>query len=401
MRLEAQDSPPRILYGVQGEGRGHATRSLEVIRGLLEQGYTVKVLSGGDALPVLRQAGLHVTEIPLIRYQYSTSGRLSPWRTVTANTPKALGLLCRTGIAYEVVRRQVEAFQPDLCISDFEPYLSRIARKLRMPLVAIDHQHFLTETLLPRPDRLGKAFVLGLFRIGTLLLGGKPDRIITSSFWHFPRRPGSRAMLVGPFLASGMKSLQPVHGDHVVVYMKRAGYLNRLLPALRENPGRCFSIFSDWSDWRGAEDLPSHVQLLPVHRQVFLAALSQAHSLITTAGNQVIGEAIFLGKPVLAFPEPEVLEQELNATALERSGYGQACELSLLSGERLQRFLHAVPALRERIQAGFTARSDYDGGEKTFKTLQRMLRSRLGKGRFPVFASPQGISPAFASSATA
>ncbi len=138
-----------------------------------------------------------------------------------------------------------------------------------------------------------------------------------------------------------------------------------------------------------------------MHRQVFLAALSQAHSLITTAGNQVIGEAIFLGKPVLAFPEPEVLEQELNAAALERSGFGESCELRQLSGERLRRFLQAVPALRERIQAGFTARSDYDGGEQTFKTLQRMLRSRLGKGRLPGFASPGDLSPAFANSATA
>jgi Glycosyl transferase family 1 len=243
-------------------------------------------------------------------------------------------------------------------------------------LVAIDHQHFLTETLLPRPDRIGKAFILGLFRIGTLLLGGKPDRIITSSFWHFPRRPGSRALLVGPFLATGMKCLRPIHGETVVVYLKRACYLNRLLPALLANPGRRFRIFSDWAHDTYDGEIPTHVELLPVHRYGFLTALSEAHSLITTAGNQVIGEAIYLGKPVFAFPEPDVLEQELNAAALQRSGFGESCELHALSGERLHRFLQMVPVVREKLQASLASRSVYDAGEVTLKALRRILRSR-------------------------
>jgi uncharacterized protein (TIGR00661 family) len=385
----------RILYGVQGEGRGHATRSLEIIKALLEQGYAVKVLSGGDALPVLRGAGLEVFEIPLIRYQYTQAGYLSMWKTIAFNAAKAFGLLLRKGKVYAQVHREVMAFSPDLCISDFEPYLSRIARAARMPLVAIDHQHFLTETLLPRPDRLGKALALGLYRLGTLLLGGRPDRIIASSFWHFPRRPGSRALLVGPFFAAGLRDIQPTLGEGVVVYLKRAGYLHALLPAIQASPEIEFTVFSLWSPESRPQSMPANVTLRSVHREAFLTALGSSRCLITTAGNQVIGEAVYLGKPVLAFPEPEVLEQELNATALENSGFGQACPLRELDGHRLAAFFAALPHFRERMRKFRPSMEAYDGRKQTLKALHRFLRAQTQR-RQPVLAAtrPQ-LRPAF------
>jgi UDP:flavonoid glycosyltransferase YjiC (YdhE family) len=373
--------PARILYGVQGEGRGHATRSIEVIRALQEQGYTVKVLSGGDALPVLRSAGIEAIPIPMLRYHYGADGTLSPRMTLTSNVGKALGLFFRTGAAYRYVFGEAAAFAPDLCISDFEPYVSRVARDLRLPLVAIDHQHFLTETLLPRPRRLSKALALGMYQAGTWLLGGKPDRIITSSFWHFPRRPGSRALLVGPFLSSGMPAPQGDKafegGASLVVYLKRASYLRALLPALTAHGPMTVDVFSDWSsgsDGAVPANLPSHIRLRPIDRCAFLRALAGSQALVTTAGNQVLGEAIHLGKPTLAFPEPEILEQELNALALARSGMGEACSLQELSVERLDRFLEALPQYRRRLMNHRQSHSGYDGRADTLRFLRRMLK---------------------------
>lgn len=395
---------PRILYGVQGEGRGHATRSLEVIRALQEQGFVVKVFSGGDALPVLRAGGIDAIAIPLFRYHYRSHGSLSPWRTLTANTAPALGLFFRAGASYQSVLAQARAFAPDLCISDFEPYVSRIARALGLPLVAIDHQHFLTETLLPRPHRLSKFIALGLYQMGTAILGGKPDRIITSSFWHFPRRPGSRALLVGPFLSSCMPS--PRSGNpggqaaDLVVYLKRAGYLSSLLPAFSAHECLTVDVFSDWPDAtheNGAlpthsghrshsahpspsaqwPHLPAHIRLRSIDRGAFLQALADAQALITTAGNQVLGEAIHLGKPTLAFPEPDILEQELNAMALARSGMGEACPLHELDTARLDAFLRALPQYRRRLSQHRQSQAGYDGRDRTMRYLRRMVKARL------------------------
>ena len=44
------------------------------------------------------------------------------------------------------------------------------------------------------------------------LLAGRPDRIITSSFWHFPRKQASRAIFVGPFISGKLKQLRGARG---------------------------------------------------------------------------------------------------------------------------------------------------------------------------------------------
>lgn len=102
--------PARILYGVQGEGRGHAARSLQVIQWLSDQGHAVKVLSGGDAWQVLSGKGLDLVEIPMLRYHFAPSGALSPRRTVARNLMAVLGLFSGAGSAFARVARQYRSY---------------------------------------------------------------------------------------------------------------------------------------------------------------------------------------------------------------------------------------------------------------------------------------------------
>ena len=53
----------KILYGVNGEGLGHATRSRVVARHLIEQGHEVKIAASGRAFPYLSQFLPDVEEI--------------------------------------------------------------------------------------------------------------------------------------------------------------------------------------------------------------------------------------------------------------------------------------------------------------------------------------------------
>lgn len=369
----------RILYGVQGEGRGHATRSLQVIQGLRAEGHEVAVWAGGDALPLLRDAGVAVREIPLLRYRYDAQGRLSVPRTLTDNTATALGLWLCSGKEFQAMQVDFRAWDPEVVISDFEPFTSRLARLHRRPLLAINHQHFLTESVLPRQDGWRKAVLLALYSFGTAVLGGRPDRIITSSFHHFPKKRNSRALFVGPFLADSVKRLRPHRGEGMVGYLKQPRYLDALLPTLRRHPEIPVRLYSDWSRHPRLPALPAHVELRRPNRGEFLQSLAEARGLITTAGNQVIGEAIYLGKPVLAFPEPGVIEQELNAAALARSGFGLSCDLETGFTDAWEAFLTDEKAFHERL-AGFAAsHPGFDGLSPTLRALNRWLRrdSRL------------------------
>ena len=360
----------RILYGVQGEGRGHATRSLRILQALIHEGHEVLVLTGGDALPLLSAAlGNRVLEIPLLRYHYTPRGGLSVWRTMLRNA----GPLFRMGFRDAALESAVRRFRPVAAVSDFEPVTCRMARRFRLPLVAVDHQHFLTETRLPAVRGLGNKALLQCYRLGTHVLSGWPRRMIVSSFHHFPKKRGSRAVFVGPFLPEDVRALRPRDAGHVTVYLKRPACLSALLPTFAADPARRFEVFSGWErEW--AEPLPRNVSLRPVSRTAFLESLASAHALVTTAGNQVLGEAIWLGKPALALPETGVLEQAFNARALEESGCGQACSL--------QDFSPAVwawfTAARSRHMAGIAAfkrsHPHYDGLQATLCEIRKLAQ---------------------------
>lgn len=366
--------PARILYGVQGEGRGHASRSLQVIQWLMAQGHSVKVLTGGDALPVPSDRGMDLVEIPMLRYRFAPDGSLSPRRTILANLQPALGLCAGMGRSFARVAAIAEAFDPDLIISDFEPYASRLARIREVPLVAIDHQHFLTESALPVLPGWQKTLKLRMNQLGTYLLGGRPDRIIASSFHHFPRRRGSRAIFVGAFIPEALRTLRPESGESVTVYLKQPKYLDALLPVLRDAVGTEFRVFSAWGDSPPA-DLPPHIRPGKIDREAFLDSLARSKALLTTAGNQVVGEAIFLRKPVLAFPEPDVLEQELNALALTRSGCGESFPLNRFEAGTWSRFEGRLPHYQARLEAAHLNRDDLDGRIRALRVLGRILRS--------------------------
>lgn len=359
----------RILYGVQGEGRGHATRSLRVIEALLREGHDVRVLTGGDALPVLSAAfGARVLEIPLLRYHYDPRGALCPWRTLLRNARPALRIAFGDPALESAVRR----FAPDAVLSDFEPLTCRLARAFRLPLMAVDHQHFLTETMLPKVQGVANYLKLWVYRLGVHALSGRPRRTVVSSFHHFPKRRGSRASFVGPFLPEDVKRLEPRAGEGVTVYLKRPHYLAGLLPAMAARPERTFEIFADWSaEW--SLSLPRNVKLRPLSREAFLRSLAAARALVTTAGNQVLGEAIWLGKPTLALPEPGVLEQELNARALEESGCGMSVALGAFTAEAWSDFEARRPAFLRGLIAFKARHPRYDGLEATLRRIRRLL----------------------------
>src|SRR5215472_9225440 len=73
----------RILYGVFGYGRGHATRALSVLPELRRR-HEVIVLAGGDAYDAIAPEHA-VVRIPTLRYEYSPDGRRSLSRTLGEN----------------------------------------------------------------------------------------------------------------------------------------------------------------------------------------------------------------------------------------------------------------------------------------------------------------------------
>src|SRR5258708_2356216 len=164
-----------ILYGVNGEGSGHSTRAKEVISHLQTSGHKVHVVSFDRGLSNLR-ASFAVTEIYGLRLAY-VNNRMRYRRTLAQNlitAPQAVKSM-------KQLMRLAEEKSIELVITDFEPLSCHVGHRKRLPVIAIDNQHAITNTqvALPRGYRRDIAAV----KLLTKLMTPRADAYIVLSFF--------------------------------------------------------------------------------------------------------------------------------------------------------------------------------------------------------------------------
>jgi UDP:flavonoid glycosyltransferase YjiC (YdhE family) len=71
---------------------------------------------------------------------------------------------------------------------------------------------------------------------------------------------------------------------------------------------------------------------------------------ISNAGNQLVGEALYLRKPMMVLPEKGNFEQSVNGHLLRLSGGGDWFDLQRVTAADLDRFIQAIPHYRSRIR---------------------------------------------------
>lgn len=329
----------RIAYGVFGYGRGHATRAAAVLPALCER-HTVRLFAGGDAYHQLAP-GYAVTRIPTLAYGYGPDGRCSALWTARQNAWHVIEMLLH-GPEFQAVRDALLDFRPDVVISDAEPWLHRVARHLRIPRIGFDHFGILVycKPRIPLGDRIRSRRDALVYR----WLMGRPERIIVSSFYHAkPRWPGVR--VIGPLLRPEVLAVRPTRGPYLLAYFNKGQhqFTPSVESALR-NVGLPVVVYGAARQGRdGPLDFrsPSNVP--------FIEDLAGARAVVSTAGNQLVGEAVHLCKPMLVVPENSV-EQRLNAAALERRGFGRQVSERHFDVAVLRAFLDEESTFVENMQ---------------------------------------------------
>src|SRR5258708_22352048 len=130
----------RILYGVVGEGMGHATRSKVVCEHLVASGHEVKIVVSGRAHAFLAQSFRDVVEIKGLTIRY-VDNRMDLDGTLAKNVLAAPWMLAaNVGAYFEKVAR----FRPDAVISDFDSFAYFFAKRHRLPIISIDNQQIIS-----------------------------------------------------------------------------------------------------------------------------------------------------------------------------------------------------------------------------------------------------------------
>lgn len=353
----------RILYGVHGYSRGHATRAAAVLSELVKE-HEVLILAGPDAYDLLK-SDFEVQPIDSLRFYYGVEGRISPTITVQKNLPLLADMLLHGRRSRELDAR-VKAFRPDVAISDAEPWTHRVAWRLKVPRVGFDHFGIMVHCDVPFApgDRMKSA----ADRLAYKLLMGQPERVLVSSFYDAPVKKQSTTV-IGPLLREEVRQIEPPRkGQHLLVYLNNG--LHQLTPEVRaaftslDLPVKLYGC--------GEQPQDGNIQFRPPAGRAFLEDLASAFAVVSTAGNQLVGEALYFGRPLLVLPESTV-EQRMNAEAVARLGVGESGRFETLNAETLKSFLARVPEY-----AANARRRSTDGREDALRLLDRWIHE-LGK----------------------
>jgi uncharacterized protein (TIGR00661 family) len=301
----------RILYGVNGEGMGHATRSEVVISALLEE-HDVRVMASEAAFRYLSPRLEHVNEIFGPSFAMD-EGEIQRWGTVT-NTVAA----ARRELPASVRRwmTTVREWRPDVVVTDFEPLAGRYARWSRTPLVCVDNINMIDRCHHDAEILEGAVEDFRIARAVTRAMIPPAGDYVITTFFRPPILRG-RTQLVPPILRPAVIEAKPTRGEHLLVY---SGGERALIDALRACgvPSRVYGMRD--GDEVGTVDGP--ITYRPRSVDGFLEDLVSARGVITGGGFSLLSEAVYLGKPVLSVPLKGQFEQLMNARYLQREGYG-------------------------------------------------------------------------------
>ncbi len=320
-----------ILYGVNGEGAGHSTRAREVLAHLRASGHRLHVVSFDRGLRNLA-SDFEVTEIFGFRLDY-VRNRVRYGKTVLKNLVTAP----RASRSVRKLRRLARAWDIDLVITDFEPISCHVGHRLRLPVISIDNQHCLVygEISYPREYRREAAAA----KLVTRMMTPRADTYLVTSFFTPPLK-NKRTFLFPPILRKEVLEARPSVGSAVVVYVTSPSTeLANLLKGIRQQ-FICYGF--------GREGVDGNILFKKPSLQTFLQDLTAAKAVIANSGFSLISEALYLGKPYLAWPMKRQFEQVFNAYYVGQMGYGAYWED--LNKERIESFLFNLDLYRERLQ---------------------------------------------------
>jgi len=282
----------RILYGIQGTGNGHLSRSREVIRALEKEAKVEVLISGGN--PEL-DVGMKVHHrLQGLTFAFGTNGGIDLMRTLKKNRVKKF--------LKETAMFSLNKY--DLIISDFEPVTARAAFQQNRSCIALSNQASLLFDEVPKAK---KSDPVGQYII-------KHYAPCSLNFGYSYRKYNDRVYT--PVIRPELCSRVPFNRGHYTVYLPSYS-----IPKIKKVLGRLDAI--RWEVFSREVDKPINLgkmTVFPLDAASFEESLLTCEGVVTAAGFGTTTEALYLGKKLLVIPQKNQYEQACNAKALRQMG---------------------------------------------------------------------------------
>ena len=375
----------RILYGVVGEGMGHATRSKVTCEHLVERGHEVKIVVSGRAhdflaksFPSRRDAPDQVTVVEIkgltIRY---VDNRMDRDGTLARNLALAPSIVSNNVSAYY---DKVIGFDPDVVITDFDSFAYLFGKRHRLPVISIDNQQIISRCKLDPEVKKGIKVDYQMTKAFVRAKLPACEHYVVTTFFEPPIRKKFRddTTLVPPILRRAIldaKGRARV-GEHVLVYQTSASdsQLVSQLGELREHRFVVYGLKRHDQKSAHVGKTPSNVVLRDFSEEGFVTDLATSQAVVCNGGLSLIGEALYLGKPIFSVPVRNQFEQVMNARYLEELGYGLTADA--IEPQLLRLFLRERPKYAARV-----AKHKQRGNEILFETVDDLLKKVAKRAR--------------------
>lgn len=298
----------KILYGVCGEGFGHSSRAKKIISHLLQKKYDVLVLTYGQAYTILKK-DFPIIKVNGVRLLFD-KGALSIKKTLGYNLIELSKNIGKIG----EIKKKIEKFKPDVCISDMELFVPIISNFYHLPLISIDNQHRLTHLELTVPMNYKKDYLIARAAVDRCV--SRAEAFIILSFTK-EKKVGKNTFIVSPILREEVLKLKPERRNFILVYLTKPD--KRILGILKKINEK-FVVYG-YNKEKKEKNL-----IFKKNGREFVKDLANAQAVIASSGFTLISEAIYLKKPYFAIPLKGQFEQTLNALFIKQEKIGDFAE---------------------------------------------------------------------------
>ena len=330
----------KILYGVVGEGMGHAMRSRVILEHLVASKHDVEIMASGRAVDFLAKRFDGVNAIHGFHMVYEENV-VRPMKTLISNVTKgAKGLPTNVAAYFDLLGE----FKPDVVISDFESWTYLYGQTHRLPVLSIDNMQIINRTKLP--DEIIEGHRAEFQFTKAFIKAKLPfcSEYFITSFFDPPVRK-ERTRLFPPILRPEILAAKRRKGDHLLVYTTGEG--NDVFAETLAKTGVECRIYGMRRDLKG-EVVDGNLRYQPFSEDKFIDDLASSKGVIAGGGFTLMGEAVYLQKPMLAIPLAHQFEQILNARYLTLMGYGMGAD-SLSDPATVLGFIEKLPAYEAKL----------------------------------------------------
>lgn len=313
----------KILFIVQGEGRGHLTQAITLEQLLRRHGHEVVEVLVGESksrhLPGFfnRSIQAPVKRFSSPNFQFSQGGRsVSLSRSILQGLLKLPTYL--RSMSY--INQRIRETRADIVVNFYELLtgLTYLLFRPRVPQVCIGHQYLFlhSDFKFPATSRL-KLMSLRLFTRLTCI--GAYEKLALS-FRRMDDDLTERIRVVPPLLRQEVLAYEAERGNYLHGYLLNAAYGEEVCRWHAQHPEIGLHFFWDKSDEDEVCEIDEKLSFHQIDDAKFLRYMAGCKAYATTAGFESVCEAMYLGKPLLMVPVH--IEQECNAFDAASTGAG-------------------------------------------------------------------------------